>query len=474
VQVGGRYDLIRQVGAGGMGQVFEGFDRNLKRRVAVKLTHADLESDSEWTKRFLREAELMATVSHPGTPAIYDAGLTDTEPFRPYLVMEFVDGVTLDDLLVRRGRLPIGIVAALGAQTAAVLAATHRHRIYHRDLKPSNLMLCDNGTLKVLDFGLAVALDADRSRYTSTGQTIGTPAFMAPEQIESREISPQTDLYALGLILHELLTGERVFTGTNAFSVWSQQVSTPPPDIRVECPGIPADMAGLVMCMLEKKPESRPAGAAAVHAVLMRHACDIAELIDDVDSPARMYAVAVSAPGSSRTAPTMIAPVPDPVIPPTAAAETVVVPTDDLSRGDLHRAIEKARRLADESRYHPAVRHLHTALQAAIPLLGARDADIVDARIQLAGLRFESGAFDEAADLYRTLIDDLTAERGPYDDQVMFCQRRLAECLLQLGHSEDAMERFRRLQAQLEARYGPSDRRVSEVRELVGDLRRWT
>lgn len=465
--VGGRYDLIRQVGAGGMGQVFEGFDRNLKRRVAVKLTHIDLETDSEWTRRFLREAELMATVSHPGAPAIHDAGITDTEPHRPYLVMEFVDGVTLEDLLARHRRLPIGVVAALGAQVAAVLAATHRHRIYHRDLKPSNLMLCDNGTVKVLDFGLAVIPDADRTRFTSTGQTIGTPAFMAPEQIESREITPQTDLYALGLILHELLTGERVFAGANAFSVWTEQVSAAPPDIRAACPGIPADLAGVLMCMLEKKPEARPAGAAVVHAVLLRHAAGLAELVDDADSPARLYAAAVSAPArvaaaedAEDSAPAEFAP-----------ALGKPVPTDDVSRGDLHRAVEKARRLADESRYHPAVRQLHTAVRAAVPLLGARDADVVDARVQLAGLRFESGEYAEAAPLYRALIDDLTAERGPYDDQVVYCQRRLAECLLHLGDTGAARERFRRLQTQLEAKYGAADRRVSEVRALAREPR---
>ncbi|MBF6204309.1 serine/threonine protein kinase [Streptomyces gardneri] len=453
-----------------MGQVYEGFDRNLKRRVAVKLAHANLESDPEWTRRFLREAELMATVSHPGTPAIYDAGLTDAEPYRPYLVMEFVDGRTLDDVLASRGPLPIGIVAALGAQTAAVLTATHRHRIYHRDLKPSNLMLCDNGTLKVLDFGLAIALDADRSRYTSTGQTIGTPAFMAPEQIESRDVTAQTDLYALGLILHELLTGARVVTGTNAFSVWSRQMSTPAPDIRVERPEVPADMAGLIMCMLEKKPESRPVGAAAVHAALMRHATGVAELVDDDNSPARMYALAVSAPTGRPTAAPMIESARD-AFDPTWAAEAVV-PTDDLSRGDLRRALEKARRLADESRYHPALRHLHTAVHGAIQLLGARDADVVDARIQLAGLRFEAGGYAEAAELYRALIDDLTAERGPYDDQVMYCQRRLAECTLNLGHTSEAVDRFLRLKEHLEARYGRSDRRVAELAEIVGDLRR--
>ncbi|MFC8528702.1 protein kinase [Nocardia sp. NPDC057227] len=467
--VGGRYDLIRQVGAGGMGQVFEGFDRNLKRRVAVKLTHLDLESDSEWTRRFLREAELMATVSHPGAPAIHDAGITDTEPHRPFLVMEFVDGVTLEDVLARHRRLPLGVVAALGAQVAAVLAATHRHRIYHRDLKPSNLMLCDNGTVKVLDFGLAVVPDADRSRYTSTGQTIGTPAFMAPEQIESREITPQTDLYALGLILHELLTGERVFAGANAFSVWTEQVSAAPPDIRIACPGIPADLAGVLMCMLEKKPEARPAGAAVVHAVLLRHAAGLAELVDDADSPARLYAAAVNAPARLAAALDPAARVVDSPVPADTGKR---VPTGELSRGDLHRAVEKARHLADESRYHPAVRHLQTAVRAAVPLLGARDADVVDARVQLAGLRFESGEYAEAAPLYRALIDDLTAERGPYDDQVVYCQRRLAECLLHLGDNGEAHERFRRLHTQLEAKYGAADRRVSEIRALAREAGR--
>lgn len=466
--VGGRYELIRQVGAGGMGQVYEGFDRNLKRRIAVKITHASLDSDPEWTKRFLREAELMATVSHPGTPAIFDAGISAGESRRPFLVMEFVEGVTVENLQARRGPLPIGVVASLGAQVAAVLAATHRHRIYHRDLKPSNLMLCDNGTVKVLDFGLAVAIDSGLSRYTTTGQTIGTPAYMAPEQIESRDVTPQTDLYALGLIMHEILTGDRVFTGDNAFTVWSRQVSTAAPDIRVARPGIPADMAGLIMCMLEKKPESRPAGASIVHSVLVRHATGFGNLVKDAGSPAHMYAVAVSA--SARAADTPAVTVAPEVR--SNSSRAPLVPTGDLSRGDLHRAIERARRLADESRYHPAIRQLKTVVDAAVPVLGARDADVVDARVELAGLRFESDGHAEAADLYRALIDDLTAERGPYDEQVMFCQRRLAECALHLGRRDEALDRLARLESQMEARYGATDRRVAELAELIENLRR--
>lgn len=465
--VGGRYELIRQVGAGGMGQVYEGFDRNLKRRIAVKITHASLDSDPDWTKRFLREAELMATVSHPGTPAIFDAGIGAGESRRPFLVMEFVEGVTVENVLARRGPLPIGVVASLGAQVAAVLAATHRHRIYHRDLKPSNLMLCDNGTVKVLDFGLAVAIDSGLSRYTTTGQTIGTPAYMAPEQIESREVTPQTDLYALGLIVHEMLTGDRVVTGDNAFTVWTQQVSTAAPDIRVERPETPADMAGLIMCMLEKKPESRPAGASIVHSVLMRHATGFGDLVKDADSPAHMYAVAVSASAPAADTPAVTV---APEARPSPPGEPLV-PTGDLSRGDLHRAIERARRLADDSRYHPAIRQLKTVVDAAVPVLGARDADVVDARVELAGLRFESGSHAEAADLYRALIDDLTAERGPYDEQVMFCQRRLAECTLHLGRRDEALDRLVRLKSQMEARYGDSDRRVVELAEMIENLR---
>ncbi|WP_043731253.1 serine/threonine-protein kinase [Nocardia asiatica] len=468
--VGDRYELVRSVAAGGMGQVYEGFDRNLKRRIAVKLPHVNLDADPEWTKRFLREAEVMASVSHPGMPAIHDAGTVEDDGHRPFLVMEFVEGDTFENLLARHGPLPIGVVAALGAQVAAVLAATHRHRIYHRDLKPSNLMLCHNGTVKVLDFGLAVAPDSGRSRYTSTGQTIGTPAFMAPEQIEAREVTPQTDLYALGLILHELLTGDRVMAGDNPFTVWTNQVSRPAPDIRAERPEIPADLAGAVMCMLEKKPESRPASAGIVHAVLMRHATELGALVDDAYSPARLYALAVSASSQPHMSTTTLGPA---VLDhPATDSSAGAIPTDDFSRADLHRAIDRARHLADESRYHPAIRELKTVVAAAIPLLGARDADVVDARVKLADLRAEASSHHEAAEHYRMLIDDLTAERGPYDDQVMHCQRHLAVCQVHLGELDAAWARLERLQVQMESRYGAADRRVVELGEMIEGIRR--
>ncbi|WP_036500070.1 serine/threonine-protein kinase [Nocardia aobensis] len=459
---GGRYELVREIGAGGMGQVFEGYDSHLKRRIAVKLTHANLDQDPNWTKRFLREAELMAQLSHPGMPAIHDAGISLGPPERPYLVMEFVDGITLDALLARRGPLPVGVVAALGAQAAAVLAATHRNRIYHRDLKPSNLMLCADGTVKVLDFGLAVTTDTDMTRYTNTGNTLGTPAFMAPEQVEGRAVVAQTDLYALGLVLYELLTGDRVMTGSSPYVVWQNQVHLVPAEIRRERPEVPADMSRLIMSMLAKSPDRRPEDAVTVHTVLMRHANGLGDLaeVGDFHGPARMYSAAVSAAGTSRTAATIVAPTK--II---AVDETTAVPprSTDFSRSDIQRAIRRARDLAGESRYTPAINDLETVVEQAVSQLSARDADVVEARLSLAALRFDSNDFAGAAALLRTLVDDLTAERGPYDEQVMHCQRQLATCDVQNGDIDAALKRLRRLHSQMAVRYGEQDRRVVDL-----------
>lgn len=472
--LGGRYELRDQIGTGGMGRVYEAYDRNLRRRVAVKFTHPSLDSDPGWDDRFVREAELMAQFNHPGLTVIHDVGrgsFTPSEPERPYLVMEYIEGTTFDKLLERRGAQSVGVVANLGAQAAAALAAAHRHRIYHRDLKPANLMLCANGTVKVLDFGLAVAPESGRTRYTSHGQTLGTPAYMAPEQVQEKPVAPQTDLYSLGLVLYELLTGDRVMTGKSTFNLWQQQIDHTPPDIRQERRGVPVEMARLVMSMLAKSPDARPDDAATVNAVLLRYASDLGELpeVDDNHSPARMYALAVGAMASARTATTVVTPSND-------RTEFVERPIDpfpapDFSRGDLQRAVHRARELADDSRYAPAIHELRTVVEAAVPLLGSRDADVVEARVKLADLRFENADYAAAADLYRGLIDDLTAERGPYDDQVMYCQRQLATCHVYLGDTRNALTRLKRLHSQMALRYGEQDRRVVDLAGQINHIK---
>ncbi|MFE6864489.1 protein kinase [Nocardia sp. NPDC057668] len=468
--IDGRYELTEKIGEGGMGQVFSGYDRNLKRRIAVKLTHSNLDQDPDWTNRFLREAQLMASLRHPGLPTIHDVGTAPGSPARPYLVMEFVKGITFEKLLKRHTILPIGVVAALGAQAAAVLAATHRSKIFHRDLKPSNLMLCDDGTVKVLDFGLAVAPESNLTRYTRTGHTLGTPAYMAPEQIEGKSIVPQTDLYSMGLVLYELLTGSQVMTGSNQYQVWTNQIQTAPPHIRGELPDIPAELANLIMSMLAKTPDERPDSAATVHSVLRRYATGLGHLpeIHDTHSPAQMYALAVAAAASTRTARTVVAPTR--VLMGRADAAVPANPID-FSRGDLQRAMRHARGVADDSRYGPAIHELETVVEKAVPLFGSRDADVVDARLRLAEIRFESTDYLGAVELYRALIDDLTAERGPYDDQVMYCQRRLANCHVYLGDTRAALTRLKRLHSQMAVRYGEQDRRVIDLAEQISQIK---
>ncbi|MGW4364337.1 serine/threonine-protein kinase [Nocardia takedensis] len=463
--VGGRYELVRELGVGGMGQVYEGFDQHLRRRIAVKFPHPGLDPDVDWASRFLREAQIMASLSHPGLPAVHDAGVVSGTPDRPYLVMEYIDGVTFDDLLDRHGPLEVGMVAGLGAQAAAALAATHRRRICHRDLKPSNLMLCADATVKVLDFGLAITSDVRHSRYTSTGQTLGTPAFMAPEQVEGRDVGPRTDLYALGLVLYELLTGERVMTGSSPYVVWDRQVNSTPPDIDVERPDVPVEMAQLLMSMIAKAPQDRPVDALAVHEELLRASGDLTGLpeVTDGRSPVAMYARALVAVTDNDES--------GGVIGESEAYRDRDTAAADFSRGDLHRAVRRARRMADDSRYDAAVAALSAIVVVATPVLGGRDADVVDARIRLADLQREQEDHPAAIESYQTLVDELTADRGPYDDQVMYCQRNLAACEVHVGASRSAIARLERLHVQLEARHGADDPRVSEIGAQIDHLR---
>jgi tRNA A-37 threonylcarbamoyl transferase component Bud32 len=436
-----------------MGLVYEGFDRHLKRRIAVKFTQPSLNNDPGWTKRFFREAEVMARLSHPGLPAIHDAGVVAGSPERPYLVMEFVEGITFDDLLARHGHLPVGVVAALGAQTSAVLAATHSHHIYHRDLKPSNLMLCPDGTVKVLDFGLAVVLDGEMTRYTSTGATLGTPAFMAPEQVEGKAVVPQTDLYSLGLVLHELLTGKRVMTGGTPFVVWQNQIHRPAPEIEAAGIDIPSDMAELLMSMLAKSPARRPPDAAAVHGGLIRHAAGLGLLpeVNRLDAPSLLYALAVGAAeeGLPRAERESVAESRRP-------QGTSATVAESHGRDGLRQAIERTRVLTSAD----AVHELTTVVDAVGPVLGLQDPDVVDARTRLADLHLAAGDHLVAADLYRTLITELTDNQGPYGDRVLYCQQQLARCDGHTGDARGAVRRLQHLHMKMAVRYGEQDRRV--------------
>ena len=206
--LGGRYRLGERLGRGGMADVLVAHDELLDRRVAVKVLRDSPDSETN-RRRFVSEARILGRLSHPGLVTVLDAGMSDEAP---YLVMELLPGGTLADL-IDRGAQPVDRVAGLGAQVAAALAAVHGAGVIHRDVKPSNVLLDAEGRARLADFGIA-RLVGDTVRATRTGHTVGTTAYLAPEQAAGEDIATAADVYSLGLVLIELLTGTPAFTGT--------------------------------------------------------------------------------------------------------------------------------------------------------------------------------------------------------------------------------------------------------------------
>jgi serine/threonine protein kinase len=276
VLLASRYRLISPLGRGGMGQVWEGRDERLSRPVAVKLltyntlaTHA---KPDDGVRRFTREAAVTAGLPHPGVPAIYDAGEYDGGL---YLVMELVDGCTVSDLIAEQGRLPVPWVAAIGAQVAAVLAVAHERGVIHRDIKPANVMVTADGTAKILDFGVAGIVS---QRITSTGIAIGTPAYMAPEQLHNLPPTPRTDLYALGCLMYEMLSGEPVFSATSPAALMRMHLEQAPAPLNRG--DVDAPLVQLVWQLLQKDPAWRPSGAREVYDRLLPYVGALGSLGD--------------------------------------------------------------------------------------------------------------------------------------------------------------------------------------------------
>ncbi|WP_163549978.1 serine/threonine-protein kinase [Candidatus Frankia nodulisporulans] len=298
---------------GGMGEVWTGRDVKLDREIAVRFVRfPDGQTDQDLVRRFVRESRITARLVHPGVPAVYDAGMHDG---RPYLVMQRVHGISVADLVAEAGALPIGWAAAIGAQVASVLTVAHRASLVHRDLKPANLMLEPDGTVKVLDFGLAVGLDrADLSKITLAGRHLGTPAYMAPEQVLAGLSTPATDLYALGATLFEMLTGRRLFGGPSSYSVMHRQVEEIPIRVASLRSGVPAELDQLVADLLHKAPRDRPARVEAVYEVLARIATGLEPLPGVVDpepnNPVRTYArITAQVHPDTAPAPALVGPV---------------------------------------------------------------------------------------------------------------------------------------------------------------------
>jgi len=241
MQLNGRYRLDAQIGAGGMSTVYRAFDSVLERRVAVKLMHREIAADTDQLERFRREARSVAQLSHPHIVGVIDAGEEDG---RPYIVFEYVEGETLKDRIRRMGRLPVDEAIAYAIEIARALGAAHARHIVHRDVKPQNVLIDEEGSAKVTDFGIARTLDEEG--LTAEGRVLGTTDYVSPEQALGQFVTGQSDLYSLGIVLFEMLTGDVPFRGENQVAVAMKHVRDPLPDVQERRPQISAALASVV------------------------------------------------------------------------------------------------------------------------------------------------------------------------------------------------------------------------------------
>jgi len=246
-RLNGRYRLDAQIGAGGMSTVYRSFDTTLERLVAVKLMHREFASDSDQLERFRREARAVAQLSHPHIVGVIDAG---EDGGRPYIVFEYVPGETLKDRIRRCGALRVDESVAYAIEIARALGAAHARAIVHRDVKPQNVLIDEEGSAKVTDFGIARSLEEEG--LTVAGRVLGTTDYVSPEQALGHDVNGQSDIYSLGIVLYEMLVGDVPFHGETQVSVAMKHVREELPDVQTRRPGVSASLAAVLDRMTDK------------------------------------------------------------------------------------------------------------------------------------------------------------------------------------------------------------------------------
>ncbi|MET7615839.1 serine/threonine-protein kinase [Streptomyces sp. NPDC005408] len=453
--IAGRYELSTVIGQGGMGQVWTGYDARLDRRVAVKLLRPDRmaapTAADEMRRRFVRECRVTAQVSHPGLVTVHDAGSDEDDLF---LVMQYVEGADLADHLAEHEPYPWQWAVSVAAQLCAVLAAVHAVPIVHRDLKPRNVMVKPDGTVTVLDLGVASVIDMDTTRLTHTGSPIGSPAYMAPEQAMGGAVGPYTDLYALGVLLHELLSGNVPFAGSTALGVLHRHLYEPPLPVRRLRPEIPEPLEALVLRLLAKDPQHRPAGAHEVYEALVPLLPGRGTPGGPLD-PTRPF-LRPHAPWPDRVAP------PPPVAPPAPSAP----------RPDVAAAVDEVKRLLGEGSITRAVDILGGILPAAAAEHGEHSPVVRILRKQYATTLMDDGQYRRALPELRRLADDRAAEAGPADPQTLQFRYDAAQCLEQLGEAAAALTEYRAVLPYYENQQsgGADAARAFDVRHRIGNL----
>jgi tRNA A-37 threonylcarbamoyl transferase component Bud32 len=251
---GNRYEIIAKLGAGGMANVYKARCTILNRIVTVKILRSELAEDKDFVRRFQNEAQAVALLSHPNIVSIYDVG---EENGLPYLVMEYVEGKNLKELIRSEGALSPSEVVNIGIQVCAALGHAHSKGIIHRDVKPHNILVAPEGQIKVTDFGLARFLSVPSATMTQSGTVMGSVHYFSPEQARGEEADAQSDIYSLGTVLYEAVSGHVPFQGDSPVSIALKHLQEEPPGLHIENQSIPKELEQIIMKAMAKKPELR-------------------------------------------------------------------------------------------------------------------------------------------------------------------------------------------------------------------------
>ncbi|MEO3746721.1 serine/threonine-protein kinase [Plantactinospora sp. B5E13] len=471
--IAGRYELVEEINSGGMGQVWRGYDGVLDREVAVKLIRPDVagtpEEADEFAKRFRREARVTARVQHHGVPQVYDAVL-DRPHDQVYLVMEYVRGTSLRAFIQPDRPLPIDWAVAIAAQICTVLSHAHAVPVVHRDLKPDNVLVTEDGAVKLLDFGIAAILRTDVTRLTGTGGLVGTHHYMSPEQIQAAQVSPHSDLYALGCLLHELLTGRHVFAAATGFQLMYRHVKEPPPAVRQWRTDVPEELERLVLELLAKVPEQRPPDAYAVHQRLLpflpppgAEPPTVGPELSGMPDPTLLY----RRPNAPRPAPAPAPPastVEEPATPP------VVVRVDTALRNAIRDALAESTELLEQDRYAQAAEVLENVIALAGDALGMESRQVLVLRARRAASLLFGGDYRRALPEFDALVGAYTRVGGAGNPDAVDCLRQAAYCRAELGQATAALRQFRQALDHVRDDGGDANQTALDIRRSIGLL----
>jgi serine/threonine protein kinase len=438
----GRYRIDGSLGRGGMSEVFHGYDERLDRRVAIKMLRPPapgsvpaapdspeaaeiLDALERDRKRFLREIRTTAQLEHPGTPAVYDTGVDTAADGSTvvWLVMQLLRGSTLEATLdhadYARAPPSVAWTAAITAQVAAVLADVHRVDIVHRDIKPANVMVVDGGLVKVLDFGIAILRGAGSlPRLTQVDKTVGTPPYMSPEQNLGQAVTAASDIYSLGCVLHELLTGDVPFHETANMPLRGHHLHTPAPSVRTRRGDIPGDLDALVSSMLAKDPLTRPSAESVYQALLPLASASSAPPADESRDPTRPFRRPLLGAARHRE--------------------------QNANRTRLTEAEAKllqanVQALLDNDRPSEAIRLLESGVECAghDPVLELR------LRHFLAAALYYAGEYTRAASLFDVVGRDYRRHLPPTDAYVLDCSYHAGNAFAEIGKPDKALPHLR-------------------------------